>query len=288
MKNAGCLPPKRVLLWAGAFLLLMMVIGSFWDYPISRALYHQSNVLGLFFAAFGEYPAALGFSAAGAMLISARNREKRLRGILQAIAGCVLLLFGAAMAAMLPTGYLDISLGLSAVIGLACTALVVLGLLRLCRDGDRGTVLRVAAVFLLVVFADILVVNLIKIPWGRPRMRLVAVDARACFMPWWQPGTALRDALVAAGVAAEEFKSFPSGHTANASALMLLCLLPKLSPKLEGKQTALFLVGFVWAALVALSRIIMGAHYLTDTMAGFAVGLIGLVAVCACFPKLKT
>lgn len=287
MEGAGPLPSKRVLLSAGAFLLVMMVIGSVWGYPISRALYNQSNVLGLFFAAFGEYPAALGFAAAGAMLISARNREKRLRGVLQALAGCVLLLFGAAMAAVLPTGYLDISIGLSAVIGLACTALAVWGILRLCRDADRGTVLRVAAVFLLVVFADILVVNLIKIPWGRPRMRLVAVDERACFLPWWQPGTDLRDTLVAAGVAAEEFKSFPSGHTANASALMLLCLLPRLSSKLEGKQTALFLTGFVWAALVALSRIIMGAHYLTDTMAGFAVGLISLAAVCACFPKLE-
>lgn len=287
MEGAGPLPSKRVLLSAGAFLLVMMVIGSVWDYPISRALYNQSNVLGLFFAAFGEYPAALGFAAAGAMLISARNREKWLRGVLQALAGCVLLLFGAAMAAVLPTGYLDISMGLSAVISIACTALAVLGILRLCRDADRGTVLRVAAVFLLVVFADILVVNLIKIPWGRPRMRLVAVDERACFLPWWQPGTDLRDTLVAAGVAAEEFKSFPSGHTANASALMLLCLLPRLSSKLEGKQTALFLTGFVWAALVALSRIIMGAHYLTDTMAGFAVGLISLAAVCACFPKLE-
>lgn len=287
MEGTRPLPAKRVLLCAGAFLLAMMVIGSVWDYPISRALYNQSSVLGLFFAAFGEYPAALGFAAAGAMLISARNREKRLRGILQVLAGCVLLLFGASMAAVLPTGYLHISPGLSAAIGLACTALAAGGILRLCRDADRGTVLRVAAVFLLVVFADILVVNLIKIPWGRPRMRLVAVDERVCFLPWWQPGTDLRDALVAAGVAAEEFKSFPSGHTANASALMLLCLLPKLSSKLEGRQTALFLTGFIWAALVALSRIIMGAHYLTDTMAGFAVGLISLIAVCACFPKLK-
>ena len=126
MEGAGPLPSKRVLLSAGAFLLVMMVIGSVWDYPISRALYNQSNVLGLFFAAFGEYPAALGFAAAGAMLISARNREKRLRGVLQALAGCVLLLFGAAMAAVLPTGYLDISLGLSAVIGIACTALAAL------------------------------------------------------------------------------------------------------------------------------------------------------------------
>lgn len=66
-------------------------------------------------------------------------------------------------------------------------------------------------------------------------MRLVAADPRACFMPWWQPGQTLRNELVAAGVAAEEFKSFPSGHTANASALMLLSLLPCIRPALAKK-----------------------------------------------------
>ena len=47
-------------------------------------------------------------------------------------------------------------------------------------------------------------------------MRLVTNDPRACFMPWWQTGSSLKDTLVAAGVAGEEFKSFPSGHTGNA------------------------------------------------------------------------
>ena len=280
MDRANSLPGKRVLLGAGAFLLAMMLIGSFWDYPISQAFYDPSNPFGLFFAAFGEYPAALGFAAAGTMLLSARNREKRLVSILQIIGGCWFILSGAAMAAMLPKGYLDIPAGLSVGIGMFCTALTVWGVARLCRGADRHTVIRVAAVFLLVIFADILVVNLIKIPWGRARMRLVAVDDRAYFMPWWQPGKALRDTLVAAGVAAEEFKSFPSGHTANASSLMLLCLLPQLSPKLAGKQTALFLIGFFWTVLVAMSRIIMGAHYLTDTIVGFAVGLMILAGLC--------
>lgn len=280
MDRANPLPGKRVLLSAGAFLSIMMVIGSFWDYPISQAIYDPSNPFGLFFAAFGEYPAALGFAAGGAMLLSARNREKRLVGVLQIIGGCWFILSGAAMAAMLPKGYLNISTGLSVGIGMFCTALTVWGVARLCRGADRHTVIRVAAVFLLVIFADILVVNLIKIPWGRARMRLVAVDDRAYFMPWWQPGKSLRDILVAAGVAAEEFKSFPSGHTANASSLMLLCLLPQLSPKLAGKQTALFLIGFFWTVLVAMSRVIMGAHYLTDTIVGFAVGLMMLAGLC--------
>lgn len=280
MDRENPLPEKRVLLGTGAFLSIMMVIGSFWDYPISQAIYDPSNPFGLFFAAFGEYPAALGFAAGGAMLLSARNREKRLVGVLQIIGGCWFVLSGAAMAAMLPKGYLDIPAVLSGGIGLICTALTVWGVARLCRGADRRTVIRVAAVFLLVIFADILVVNLIKIPWGRARMRLVAADDRAYFMPWWQPGKALRDTLVAAGVAAEEFKSFPSGHTANASSLMLLCLLPQLSAKLAGRQTTLFLIGLVWTGLVAASRIVMGAHYLTDTIAGFAVGLMMLTGLC--------
>lgn len=280
MGRVNPLPAKRVLLTAAAVLLAMLTVGSFADYPISLALYHPDNPLARLLAGFGEYPAALGLSAAGAMLLSARNREKRLTGVLQTVAGCLSVLLGGAMAAVLPTGYLDIPAWLAALIGVGCTGLTVWGTLLLCRGADRGIVLRAAGTFLLVIFADILVVNLIKIPWGRPRMRLVAGDARACFMPWWQPGTELRDALVAAGVAAEEFKSFPSGHSANSSCLMLLSLLPVLRPQWRRRQSLLFCVGFGWALVVAASRVVMGAHYLSDTAVGLAVGLAAMTAVC--------
>lgn len=105
-------------------------------------------------------------------------------------------------------------------------------------------------------------------------MRLVADDPRAYFMPWWQTGSQLKDTLVAAGVAAEEFKSFPSGHTGNAAVLILLGLLPQLNGRLEKKKPLLLGIGFGWTALVALSRIIMGAHYLTDTAIGFTITLL--------------
>ena len=280
MKRVDPLPPRRVLLTAAAVLLVMLVVGSFADYPISLALYHGGNLPGQVLAGFGEYPAALGLAAAGAMLLSARNRGKRLVGILQVIAGSWFILSGGAMAVVLPTGYLDIHVWMAALIGVGFTGLTVWGVLSLCRDADRGTVLRVAAAFLLVIFADILVVNLIKIPWGRARMRLVASDARAYFMPWWQPGTELRDTLTAVGVPKEEFKSFPSGHSANSSALMLLALLPVLRPELARRQTVLLCVGFGWALVVAVSRIVMGAHYLSDTAVGLTVGLAALVVVC--------
>ena len=274
------LPSKRMVLAAALILLVMLAVGSFADYPISLALYHPDNPLGRLLAGFGEYPAALGFSAAGAMLLFARNRERRLTGMLQMISGCWFILSGGTMAVTLPTGYLDIPVFLSIVIGVVGTGLTVWGVLILCRGADRKTVLRVAAAFLLVIFADILVVNLIKIPWGRARMRLVASDARAYFIPWWQPGTELRDVLTAAGVPKEEFKSFPSGHSANSSSLMLLSLLPMLRPQWNCRKTALFCAGFGWALAVAVSRIVMGAHYLSDTAVGLAVGLAALVVIC--------
>lgn len=288
MGRVDPLPAKRVLLTAAAVLLVMLAVGSFADYSISLALYHPDNPLAKLLAGFGEYPAALGLSAAGAMLLSARNREKRLSGILQIIAGCWFILSGAAMAAVLPTGYLDIPIWLAALIGVGSTGLTVWGILSLCRGIDRKVVLRMAAAFLLVIFADILVVNLIKIPWGRARMRLVASEPRAYFMPWWQPGTELRDTLVAAGIAAEEFKSFPSGHSANSSSLMLLSLLPMLHPQWKYRQTVFFYIGFGWSLVVAVSRIVMGAHYLTDTAVGLAVGLGAFAAVSALlFPTVK-
>ena len=42
---------------------------------------------------------------------------------------------------------------------------------------------------------------------------------------------------------------------------MLLCLLPRLSPKLADKQNFLFSIALAWTVLVAVSRIVMGAHY---------------------------
>ena len=82
MDSVTPLPGKRVLLGTGAFLLALMLIGSIWDFSISKAVYNPGSSFGLFFAGFGEYPAALGFAAAGTMLLSARNREKQLVGVL--------------------------------------------------------------------------------------------------------------------------------------------------------------------------------------------------------------
>ena len=261
------------------FLAVMLAVGSIFDYPISQALYNESNLFGIFFAAYGEYPAMLGYVAAGALLIVGRNREKKLIGVLQVIGGVVLTLYGALMVCVMPNLYLTWPAAVIAVIGLACCAAALVLIALLCKDALREEIIRVAAVIFFAVMAELVLINIIKVPWGRARMRLVAVDPRAYFMPWWQPGSELKDTLVAAGVAAEEFKSFPSGHSGNASMMMLIGLLPRLNKRFAGKRRLLVGIGFAWACIVAFSRIIMGAHYLTDTVIGLSVGLACLILV---------
>lgn len=257
----------------------MMIIGTFFDLSISKALYDQNNIFGNILAAFGEYPSSLGFVASGTMIIIGRNKEHKVKNILQIILGIWFIISGSLMAAMLPTNYLDISSILSIIIGLTCSILTILLITKLAKNTDRQTIIKLASVFIIVIFANIIIINIIKIPWGRARYRLVAVNDQAYFMPWYQPGTTLKDTLVAQGVLKEEFKSFPSGHTANASCMLLISLLPVLSSKLTNKKNILFITGIIWTCTVALSRIIMGAHYLTDTMIALLVGLIVFIFV---------
>jgi undecaprenyl-diphosphatase len=64
--------------------------------------------------------------------------------------------------------------------------------------------------------------------------------------------------------------SFPSGHAARA------VLLAVLAASTGPAWFALLLI--IWAPLVALARVAMGVHYLTDILAGMSLGLaIGLL-----------
>lgn len=279
MKKTNILPDKHILRITIIFIIIMMIIGTFFDLSISKALYDQNNIFGNILAAFGEYPSSLGFVASGTMIIIGRNKEHKVKNILQIILGIWFIISGSLMAAMLPTNYLDIPSILSIIIGLTCSILTILLITKLAKNTDRQTIIKLASVFIIVIFANIIIVNIIKIPWGRARYRLVAVNDQAYFMPWYQPGTTLKDTLVAQGVLKEEFKSFPSGHTANASCMLLISLLPALSSKLANKKNILFITGFIWTLLVALSRIIMGAHYLTDTMVALAVGTLVFITI---------
>ena len=62
------------------------------------------------------------------------------------------------------------------------------------------------------------------------------------------------------------YHSFPSGHTSTIFVVALFCTL--LTPRIK-------YIYFIFASLVSVSRIVVGAHYITDVLAGIVVAFIG-------------
>lgn len=280
MKEHTTFLSRRILYGVILVTLALIAVGSFVDFPLSFALYDASNPFATFFAAYGAIPAPLGCVAAGTLFVCGHNRDNKVLGTVQNIGGILLLFVGILLVCFLPALYIPVSPLLLAGVGLILSAGTILITCRLAKGADRAMIFRVALAIVLVLLCELVVVNLIKVAWGRPRMRLVVSHPEAFFVPWWQLGNALKEPLMAAGVAADEFKSFPSGHTANATTMLLLGLVPYLKPQLQKYQKALVAFGFAWAAIVALSRILLGAHYLTDTTVGFLVGFLSVYLIC--------
>lgn len=71
-----------------------------------------------------------------------------------------------------------------------------------------------------------------------------------------------------------EFMSFPSGHSANAAIIMWITLLPSFVPALAKRETVLKLFAVLWIGCVMISRVMMGAHFLSDVTMGMTLSLL--------------
>ena len=75
---------------------------------------------------------------------------------------------------------------------------------------------------------------------------------------WWQTGS----------------YSFPSGHSAGAGLLATVAILLTIATTVRGLRRRLLIAAWVVVALaIALSRVVLGVHYLSDVIAGLAFGI---------------
>ena len=158
-----------------AVLLVFMVVGSFLDLQISKLLYpgHENSV-GQFFAAFGELPAFAALSCAGALLIVWRSRINRDWSALIALIGVGLALMALILCVhesvdSVPAMPLWVALLVSVFVMAACAFGVVL----YARNASAKTVGRFVLTLVMVAIGTMVLINVIKVPWGRVRMRLI-------------------------------------------------------------------------------------------------------------------
>ena len=262
---------KKNCLLIGGLLCILMVIGSFFDFQISMQLFNIDSLFGMLLASYGQLPAMLCVSVAGMLLIKISKGQKKVVVILSYLFGILFNIFAIMGITMDPMLYIPhMSIVLSVMIAMIIVGVIDFIMWKLTQNADSQQVKKVIILFLGVMFLEIIIINIIKIPWGRPRMRMITAQNQV-FQPWWVIGSSMKDHLMSLGIAAEEFKSFPSGHSANAACAMMLGVLPVICQKLKGKENLLSFIGIMLTLTVAFSRIIMGAHFLTDVTVGISV-----------------
>ena len=122
------------------------------------------------------------------------------------------------------------------------------------------------------------IVQFAKIIFDRTRYRAMVFEGYTDFR-YYNPWYSLKENTFTSisAYAGDFFKSFPSGHTCAAASTFFLTLLPMFFPQTDNKKwkTIFWVFSIVYTTLVALSRIIAGAHFFTDVFVG---GMITVVA----------
>lgn len=123
----------------------------------------------------------------------------------------------------------------------------------------------------IVVILSVVVTQALKLIWARPRFRtLKLLDDYSLYKKWFTPSFGKRNYL---GLDKDAFKSFPSGHCSFVATLLCLAYLPRFIKTNKKVTYITFFVPLAYLSVVGLSRIVAGAHYLTDVIAGSMISV---------------
>lgn len=256
---------KKVNKVIAAILIILVIIGTIWDYSISQTLYNPDSVFANFIYRFGNLYTLLicPFFCIFAFMATRKSGpvwRNTLTTTLQwifiiGLSGVGLVYYPAVMLN-------DGNLNLLRILWFTVLAVVIVFCLyritHWIAQENRTELRRYAIALLIAIIVAILAVEIIKELWGRPRFYTV-YDGLAEFQPWYRYQ----------GVAASDlFKSFPSGHACESALIFGIIYLPLMDRRLEKYCTLFYIVGCGWPACVMLARVIAGAHHLTDVAMG--------------------
>ena len=265
-------------------LLSLTVLGSFWDYEIANNLYvgqqPTENFFGILFAFIGIIPTFVGWSFLGASIFclskkNITNSTKRHWLIALSILLFVLSFFYFCNTLMMVNNNaFSVHWAIAYPIGIIIIIFSAFLGYNLSKRSSNDNLLKTVLFLTVVSLVTMIIIMSTKGIMNRPRFRFVLQTSNIdYFRNWWQSGSDIK-ASIATGAVSDEFSSFPSGHSAYSMfAIFLFPALADYIPKLNKYKVFLFILGFIWWGLTALSRLTVGAHYLTD------VSIAGLVTI---------
>ena len=222
---------------------ILLCLGAFWDLKISTLFYDPHNIMGLFLQE--GWPLLLKglLTCCFALLMDQKHPLFSILWIVCAI------LFSHQIMTLTDTFWLSIG---SMIVVLALTFL----LCHVITPEQKNRVCPYIIKYLQLFFSVLIITTLIKVVWGRIRFRDLQQASQFCV--WYLP-------------CHEGGFSFPSGHTSSfACSLLFLLSLPHT--KKYGISSRIIVWGCI--LLMMISRIIMGAHFLSDTVVGMLIAFI--------------
>lgn len=257
------LSKKFYLITIGVFVVLMAIlaVGDL-DFTISQAIINTNSIWAKFFDIIGELPAYAGLLIATTLLYGGRNRTVKWWNITSSIIAVIFIVLFSFFVVFVPIRYifhenLEAVTTVAYVVNILLSLTIAIGALYLAHTkGHKFTAFKKHAVLLIVlIVSEGILVNIIKSIWARPRMRSITEVSE--FQHWYEINGWTTD---------NELKSFPSGHTSNAFvALAYMMFIPYIK---SIKMKYFLITAIIWGTLVALSRVVLGAHFLSDVLVG--------------------
>ena len=250
-RDSSKIRPLLVLVVGTWILLALMLI--FLDLPLSIFLVDYNSSWGEFVALYGEIPGHIVISISVFLLLSDRVKRTNWDYNLLFWFGLIInsiLILGIILSIF--SGYkVELNEGILITGILMICQVIIINHLKNKKIPDSRRYIDFAKISLvLAVINPLLFVQSIKLLWGRTRFRDLSGDYHE-FTAWFVPQ----------GLTGH--KSFPSGHTAMGwMCLPLLFLLPKTGRMRRALQGLIFL----WGIYVAVGRVIIGAHYVSDVI----------------------
>ena len=273
------------LIAAIAVLFLGVILGSAFDLQISTAIASSSSSFGLGISVIAPTIGFSGLSVIGGGFLAffLQKRHKTLLRV--AFMVLAVLCFGvsvyfAGKEIFGVNGFYGVAPKLVGyfIVLIPLGASVFLGYW-LFKDVENPNAWIMFIIILGVMFMSLVpAVTGLKAIMHRPRPRAV-FDAGVSFHQWWEPCRDYKALMQQFALESEEFKSFPSGHSAEISILGVTCiLLPLVCPKLKKFHLALIIGSSVIVLLVMFARILAAAHFLSDVSTGaFTMYFFGLI-----------
>jgi membrane-associated phospholipid phosphatase len=256
------------------FLIALTAVGSFCDYEAAKALYigqaPSENLFGVIFAFIGIIPTFVGWSFLGASILCLSkkhiaDRTKRRWSTAFAILLFVLSFFYFCNTLMMVNANaFDVHFAVAYSVGIVTLLGAAYLGYKMAERSDNPDLLSKIILLSIVSVTVMIVIMSTKEIMDRPRYRFVlASENPDCFRNWWQSGSDIK--ALSDSALSDDFSSFPSGHSAYSMFdVFLFPAFADYNTELKKYRPVFAFSGFVWWCLTALSRITVGAHYLTD------------------------